>query len=216
MRAFGVFGPQKPRPAAPAPATATNAVAPTPVLSPALPSRKGPAREVGAKARKAGAKAVDLLVMSGVERQFAAGLVDWLLQEACGKVAKPAKAVAVPEDDSDYDLLMRTFRTLHKQATTIEPHLKEPEHICARRLLKKFGIDTVVQQLKTLATIDDHFIQQQGFTFTVLERHWSRVGTARKQQARIEGTGTPAGCTHTPRCRTISEHTRRYLRDANG
>jgi hypothetical protein len=168
---------------------------------------------VGPKATKAGGRAIDLLVMSGVDRAFASGLIDWLLQEACGK--KPVKVQSAPqEEDSDFDLLLRRYRKLHKEVTTVEPTLQTPEVIAAKRLLAKHGLDVVTRQMTTLSGIEDEFIRNQGFTFTVLQRHWSRVASRGRTAEKVARRDAPRGCRHQPPCQTAEEHTRRYLREA--
>lgn len=223
MRVFGTHVSAS-APAPPAPAVSVReappvppppqASVPLPIPVPTLPARKGARKEVGVKARRSGAKAIDLLVMSGVDRTFAAGLIDWLLEEVAGKA--PRQTAAMPQEaDSDFDLLMRRYRKLHKESTTVEPNVLTPDVIAAKRLLAKHGLDVVTRQMQALADIQDEFVRNQGLTFTVLQRHWSRLATSARTTARQQSRPAPPGCKHSPPCQTAVEHTRRYLREAN-
>lgn len=200
----------------PTPTPVSPPPAPEPLPTPALPARsRGRPKVIGVKALATGAKAIDLLVMGGCDRAFAAGLINWLLQETCGKVVKTVTPRA-EEEDSDLDILLRRYRKLHLTTTSIDASMGEADHAAAKRLLDRHGLDMVTRQMRSLAAIDDEFVRKQGFTFPVLQRNWSRLAASSRTAEKLARRDAPAGCRHEPLCQTAEEHSRRYLRELRG
>lgn len=129
---------------------------------------------LGPKATTEASRFVDWLVMQGIDRAAATDAVLAFALKIAGKKAAVAPPVKLGEAQQQ---VFNEYDRLYMQAHNGEPPkpVSAVEAIKVTKLVKLVGADTVCARLRLLATSNDKWMLEDGFTLLALDKHWRKL-----------------------------------------
>lgn len=153
------------------------------------------------------AKAVDILVMHGIDRDVAGRVALTLLDVYAPerRVVSKRPTTAVAEQSKP---ILHLYRALYGAKYREEPMISGDDFGKVYKLLQYYGPQAVTARLNAFYAWEDPWVEKCGRTLQVFYQQWNKLASVLALQQQRAG---PTDCRHTPLCLTAVVHSQKQL-----